>query len=296
MASYTGLMALVAVFSMAAAEKVDHLPDPHARVSAHSRRKHHMHPSHMKARGGVSHHSNPHIDQQFGAIQRTLIGAWKEKTHLEHLESSSQAQKALLDKQKQLLFSDNTDVTPEERKQVLQMYHMFKESRALTDKVRASALKKTEAAMADVLSINTAADELIAHNNQDILDMKLKIAQDVAANAEANRTQQRAKKVLAAALQEAKYFQTALSQAATEKQESVNEENSMRKLVDKFKERYARKDQGDEAGVEQDEGQRPANVADRGSGRDDQGSHMPDEKFSKQSSIAMTLRIKRTHD
>lgn len=243
-----GLTAVVvAVFFLAAAEKMSYLPEHHAKLSLH---KHHMHSSHVKAWGGESHHANAHIDAHFGAIQKKLIGAWKEKAHLQHLESNLQSQKAMLNEQKQLLFSDNSDDNDEEHKQVLQIYQMVKESRALTDKVRTSALNKTRDAMAEVMSIETAADELMAHNEQDILDLKLKVAQDVAANAEANRTKQRAKKVLDAVLQEAKYFQTALSQAKTDKQESVNEENSMREFAHKLKEWDAHNDQGDEAGVE----------------------------------------------
>eukprot|EP00930_Biecheleria_cincta_P013494 TRINITY_DN11997_c0_g1_i1.p1 TRINITY_DN11997_c0_g1~~TRINITY_DN11997_c0_g1_i1.p1 ORF type:complete len:289 (-),score=87.48 TRINITY_DN11997_c0_g1_i1:230-1096(-) len=280
MAAVMGILCALAAFStITTSAKVTSQEERHVRKPGHSRHEHHMRFSQLKHHGdNASHHAKMGPDKELEAIQKQLLEAWKEKAHLEHLQSNLQSQKALLDKQKQFL-SDDSGVNVEERNQVLQMYEIVKESRALTDKVRTSALEKTQDAMSEVMSIDTRADEQMAHNKQDITDLQLKIAQDVATNAEAERTKQRAKAVLAAALQEARYFEAVLRQAKTEKKESLNEDKSIQELVSKLEERNTHKDQEDAAAKENDQG----------GDEDDQDKHVRDDKVGRDGELLAAM-------
>lgn len=240
------LSTLAALAAITTSEGATSQAERYLRKPAQSRHNHHAHfYQHHGANtlhdARAPHHAKAHMSpaETFGGIQKTLVGAWKEKAHLESIQRTLTSQKELFDVQKKVLLANNDVVDEEERKQFLQMYQMVKESRTLADKVRNSAVKKAQDAISAVMNIDTDTDQMILQNKKDIAELQLRIAEDIAANSEANRTKQRAKTVLAAAVQEAKYFQKVLDKAKMEKEEARYEEQSVADVASELKERKA---------------------------------------------------------
>jgi hypothetical protein len=207
MAKLLRVAGIAALLSVAAAEEHSSL-----RVAHGHRRKHHR--RHHPAAAGVEQHQQqeqPHSQsEQFASIQKDLILAWKERAHLEQLQHTIDTEKALLGQQKKLVSQNSESVTDEERGQFKMMVSMLKGSKSMMTKVRLAAIKKVKDAMSSVMSIDEAAGSDMEENKRRIEAAKAEIARATAANAKDQQIKQRTQKVLAAAVQEAKYFQTML--------------------------------------------------------------------------------------
>jgi len=205
---------------VAAAEESSHL-----RAAPGHRRKHHHRA--QPAAAGVEQHQQQEQPQseseQFAYIQKDLIEAWKERTHLEQLQHTIDTQKALLGQQKRLVSQSSEAVSDEERSQFQTVIHMVKSSKYMMTKIRRAAIKKVKDAMSSVMSIDENAGKDMEENRRRIEAANAEIARATAANAKDQQIKQRSQKVLAAAVQEAKYFQTMLSSAKKSKASSVTE-------------------------------------------------------------------------
>jgi len=125
-----------------------------------------------------------------------------------------------------MVLSGESEEGDEERRQFLEMLHMVKDSNAMISKARKSALKKTEQAMEEVMSIDKDADKEIEKAQKQVEEAKAKIARAKAASAKSMLTKQRAQKVLAAAVREAKLFKTILMPKKQQKAKKTDEQSS----------------------------------------------------------------------
>lgn len=215
MAPLLRVAGIAALVSVAAAEEHSSLRAAHG----HRRKHHHrLHPAEQ-------HQQQEQLQsesEQFAHIQKDLIEAWKERTHLEQLQHTIDTQKALLGQQKKLVSQNSEAVSDEERSQFQMVVHMVRSSKSMMTKIRQAAIKKVKDAMSSVMNIDEAAGKDIEENKRRIEAAKAEIDRANAATAKDQQIKQRSQKVLAAAVQEATYFQSMLS-AKNRKASSVTE-------------------------------------------------------------------------
>eukprot|EP00930_Biecheleria_cincta_P054122 TRINITY_DN4003_c0_g1_i1.p1 TRINITY_DN4003_c0_g1~~TRINITY_DN4003_c0_g1_i1.p1 ORF type:complete len:342 (-),score=119.44 TRINITY_DN4003_c0_g1_i1:56-1081(-) len=221
MAALLRVAGIAALLSVAAAEEHSSL-----RAAPSQRRKHHRHHKQHPAAPGVAQQhqqlEQPQLlaagseSERFASIQTDLMEAWKERTHLEQLQQTIDSQKALLGQQKRLIAQRSEAVSEEERTQYSTVAHMVRDSKAMVSKIRQAAIKKIKDAMSNVMSIDEAASSDMEENKRRIEAAKAEIARANAADAKDQQIKQRSQKVLAAAVQEAKYFQSMLSKKKVE--------------------------------------------------------------------------------
>lgn len=175
--------------------------DKMASGEAGHRRKHH-HP----ALARVENKKQTSESDRFASIQQDLVEAWKERMHLEQLQHTIDSQKSLIGEQEKLVSSGSDAVSDDERDQLSMVSKMVKSSKSMMMKVRMASIKKIKSAMSAIMSIDDEAGKDIEKNKKRVEAAKAEIASATAASAKDEKIKQRSQKVLAAAVQEAKYF------------------------------------------------------------------------------------------
>lgn len=233
---------VAAVLSMAAVAEKMEMDSSQMESDAAPRKHHHQHKENPTEMDVAALRES----SRFASIQQGLIEAWKERTHLEQLQHTIASQKTLLDQQKKLMQQGSDAVSDAEKGQLQTVRHLVKDSQSMMSKVRMSAIKKVKDAMSEVMNIDEEAGKDMERNRKLMEEAKATIARAAAANVRDEKIRARSQKVLAAAVQEGKYFKN-FAIAKNKDKEASETENS---LVETAQKEDASEKKADEASEE----------------------------------------------